>query len=119
MVHPRRNETFAGLATAFGIGVATAHRYLTEVAEPPAALVPDSREALRVAQREAYLILDGTLVTTDRLFPADPHGEPIWASAALPSPAHDLTAAREHGIVAGLTTRAIRPLRQQPLCRRR
>lgn len=36
-------------------------------------------------------------------FLTDPHGELIWASPALPGSTHDLTAARTHGIVAGLT----------------
>jgi DDE superfamily endonuclease len=40
-------------------------------------------------------------------FLTDPHGELIWASPALPGPVHDLTAAREHDIVQGLTVRAI------------
>ncbi|MEV3927619.1 transposase family protein [Actinomadura coerulea] len=30
LVHLRRNETFAGLAAAFGVGAATTHRYATE-----------------------------------------------------------------------------------------
>ncbi|GAA2430084.1 hypothetical protein GCM10010191_49450 [Actinomadura vinacea] len=34
LVHLRRNETFAALATAFGVGLATAHRNVT-VYEPP------------------------------------------------------------------------------------
>jgi hypothetical protein len=61
LVHLRRNETFAALATAFDIGVATAHRYVTEIVELLAELAPDLRQALRVAQRKAYVILDGTL----------------------------------------------------------
>jgi hypothetical protein len=40
-------------------------------------------------------------------FLTDPHGELIWASAALPGSTHDLTAARDLGIVAGLTAWAI------------
>ncbi|WP_233358924.1 transposase [Thermomonospora amylolytica] len=40
-------------------------------------------------------------------FLTDPHGELIWASPALPGSPHDLTAARTHGIVAGLTRWAI------------
>jgi hypothetical protein len=128
LVQLRRNETFAGLAVAFGVGIATAHRYVTEVVELLAELAPDLREALRIAARKAYVILDGTLVATDRLsgennrlyysgkhrrhgvniqFLTGPHGELIWASPALPGSTHDLVAAREHGIVAGLTTRAI------------
>lgn len=31
LVHLRRNETFAGLAAVFGVGVANAHREVTEV----------------------------------------------------------------------------------------
>jgi hypothetical protein len=128
LVHLRRNETFAGLAAAFGVGVATAHRYVTEVVDLLAALAPDLRQAMRIAQRKAYVILDGTLVAIDRLsgendrlyysgkhrrhgvnvqFLTCPHGELIWASPALPGSTHDLTAAREHGIVQALTFWAI------------
>lgn len=106
LVHLRRNETFAELAAAFGIGAATAHRYVTEVVDLLAELAPDLRRALRTAAREAYLILDGTLAPIDRLsgagdrlhysakhrrhgvniqFLTDPHGEPIWASPARPT----------------------------------
>lgn len=128
LVHLRRNETFAALAAAFGVGVATAHRYVTEVVDLLAELAPDLRAALQIAQRKAYVIVDGTLAGTDRLsgandrlyysakhrrhgvniqFLTDPHGELIWASPALPGSTHDLTAARRHGIIAGLTARAI------------
>ncbi len=128
LVHLRRNETFARLAAAFGVGAATAHRYVTEVVDLLAALAPDLRQALRIARRKAYVILDGTLIATDRLsgtgdrlfysgkhrrhgvnvqLLTDPHGELIWASPALPGSTHDLTAARTHGIVAGLTGWAI------------
>jgi len=93
-----------------------------------AALAPDLRQAMRIAQRKAYVILDGTLVAIDRLsgendrlyysgkhrrhgvnvqFLTCPHGELIWASPALPGSTHDLTAAREHGIVQALTFWAI------------
>lgn len=34
---------------------------------------------------------------------ADAAGRLVWASAALPGSAHDLTAARTHGIIAALT----------------
>jgi hypothetical protein len=70
--------------------------------------------------RLAYAILDGTVVRTDRLSGtgdrryyagkhrhhgvniqviADCAGRLIWRSPALPGSAHDLTAAREHGII--------------------
>ncbi|MEV3926627.1 transposase family protein [Actinomadura coerulea] len=139
LVHLRRNETFAGLA-AFGVGAATAHRYVTEVIELLADLAPDLRQAMRIAQRKAYVIQDGTLVATDRLsgagdrlhysgehprhgvnvqFLTDPHGELIWASPALPGSTHDLTAACEHGIIDALTGPGDRLLRRQGVRRRR
>ncbi|MGI8332718.1 transposase family protein [Actinomadura scrupuli] len=128
LAHLRRNLTCTELAAGFGIGVATAYRYVAEVVDLLAELAPDLREAVRVAARKAYVILDGTLVPTDRLggqddrryysgkhhrhgvnlqFLTDPHGRLIWASPALPGSTHDLTAARTHGIVAALTGRAI------------
>jgi len=67
LVYLRRNETFTGLAAAFGVGVATAHRYVTEVIELLAELAPDLRKALRIAARKMYVILDGSLIATDRL----------------------------------------------------
>ncbi|GAA2582120.1 transposase family protein [Actinomadura fulvescens] len=42
----RRNESFAGLAAAFGVGTATAHRYVSEVVELLAELAPDLLQAL-------------------------------------------------------------------------
>lgn len=128
LVHLRRNDTFADLAAAFGIGTATAHQYVTEVIALLAERAPDLREAMRIAQRKAFVILDGTLAPTDRLsgtndrlyysgkhhrhgvniqFLTDPHGELISASPALPGSTHDLTAARTHGIIDALTSRAI------------
>jgi hypothetical protein len=47
LVRPRRNETSADLAEALNVGIATAHRYVTEVVEPLPELAPDPREALR------------------------------------------------------------------------
>lgn len=67
LVHLRRNDTFAHLAAAFGIGAANAHRYVTEVIALPADRAPDLREAMRIAQRKAFVILDGTLAPIDRL----------------------------------------------------
>ncbi|SEG78955.1 Helix-turn-helix of DDE superfamily endonuclease [Thermomonospora echinospora] len=43
LVHLRRNETFSALAAAFGVGLATAHRYVTEVIGLLAELAPDLR----------------------------------------------------------------------------
>jgi hypothetical protein len=51
LVQLRRNETLAGLEAASGVGIATAHRYLTEVVGLLAELAPDLRQALRAAAR--------------------------------------------------------------------
>ncbi|WP_171064209.1 helix-turn-helix domain-containing protein [Actinomadura soli] len=67
LVHLRCNETFAHLAAAFGIGIATAHRYLTQAIALLADLAPDLRAAMRIAQRKAYVILGGTQAPIDRL----------------------------------------------------
>jgi len=128
LVHLRRNETFARLAAAFGVGAATAHRYVTEVIDLLAEYAPDLRQAMRIAQRKAYTVLDGTLAAIDRLsgvynrlyysgkhrrhavniqFLTDPHGELIWASPALPGSVHDLKAARTHGLIGALTRAAV------------
>lgn len=72
------------------------------------------------------MILDGTLLRTDRVGMAsgydrgfysgkhkchgvnvqvigDPAGRPVWISPALPGARHDMGAAREHGIIDALT----------------
>uniref|UniRef100_UPI003978307E transposase family protein n=1 Tax=Actinomadura fulvescens TaxID=46160 RepID=UPI003978307E len=41
-------------------------------------------------------------------FLTDPYGELIWVSPALPGATHDLSAARTHGIVGGLSAWAVR-----------
>ena len=46
-------------------------------------------------------------MTRSLRFLTDPHRELIWASPVLPGSTHDLTAARVHGIINGLTFWAI------------
>jgi hypothetical protein len=41
---------------------------------------------------------------------ADPAGRLVWASPALPGARHDMGAAREHGLVAGLNSGGIRAI---------
>ncbi|SEB61997.1 DDE superfamily endonuclease [Streptomyces sp. 2131.1] len=120
------------LAAGFGIGTATAYRYIREAIEVLAALAPTLQQAMDEARRKAFLILDGTLLPIDRITAdrpyysgkhkrhgmnvqviADPHGKLLWASPALPGATHDLTAARTTGIIetlsaTGLTTWADR-----------
>ena len=74
----------------------------------------------------ACAILDGTLISIDRvadqrpyysgkhkrhgvnvLVIADAVGRLVWASAALPGATHDLSAARVHGIIEALTSAGV------------
>jgi hypothetical protein len=113
------------LGAGFGISQATAYRYKDEAVEVLAAKAPALREALEnaVEQGLPYLILDGTLISSDRCAdkktskkgreidkwysgkahePAGnvqvlsaPRGIPLWVSDVVPGSTHDLTAARE------------------------
>ena len=113
------------LGAGFGISRATAYRYKDEAVQVLAARAPSLREALERAAEQGlpYLILDGTLIASDRCagkktskrgkeidawysgkahHPAGnvqalaaPGGVPLWVSDVLPGSTHDLTAARE------------------------
>ena len=113
------------LGEGSGISQATAYRYKDEAAGVLAARAPSLHEALdkAVEQGLPYLILDGTLISSDRCADkktskkgkeidkwysgkahepagnvqalAAPGGVPLWVSGALPGSTHDLTAARE------------------------
>jgi DDE superfamily endonuclease len=113
------------LGQGFGISQATAYRYKDEALDVLAAQAPTLREALdrAVEQGLPYLILDGTLIASDRCADkktsrkgkeidkwysgkahhaagnvqalAAPRGIPLWVSDVLPGSTHDITAARE------------------------
>jgi hypothetical protein len=123
LAYLRKGETFAELAAGFGIGTATAWRYVTETVALLAARAPKLRRALRDASKagHAYLVTDGTLIPIDRVAAdrpfysgkhrrngmnlqviAGPDGEILWVSGPLPGAVHDLTAARIWGIIAEL-----------------
>ena len=119
----RKGETFADVAAGFGVGTATAWRYVTETVALLAARSPRLRDALAAAKKagHAYVVIDGTLVPIDRVA-ADrpfysgkhqqhgmnlqvisaPDGEILWVSGPLPGATHDLTAARIWGILRDL-----------------
>ena len=119
----RKGDTFAELAAGFGIGTATAWRYVTETTALLAARAPQLRQALTSAKKagHAYVVIDGTLIPIDRVA-ADrpfcsgkhrrhgmnlqvisaPDGEIEWVSGPLPGAVHDLTAERIWGIVREL-----------------
>jgi len=123
LAYLRKGETFADLAAGFGIGTATAWRYVTETMALLAARSPKLRRALTDARQagRAYVVIDGTLIPIDRVA-ADrpfysgkhrrhgmnlqvisaPDGEILWVSGPLPGAVHDLTAARIWGILRHL-----------------
>jgi DDE superfamily endonuclease/Helix-turn-helix of DDE superfamily endonuclease len=123
LAYLRKGDTFAELAAGFGVGTATAWRYVTETVALLAARSPKLRQALRDARKagHAYLVLDGTLIPIDRVAAdrpfysgkhhrhgmnlqviASPDGDIVWVSGPLPGAVHDLTAARIWGIVQAL-----------------
>lgn len=126
LAHMRCGHTFAQLAAGFGVGLATAHRYVSEVVEVLAVLAPTLQEAIAVAATKAFVILDGTLLPIDRIAAdrpfysgkhkkhgmnvqviTDPFGRVIWASPALPGAVHDIRAARTHGVIDALTAAGV------------
>ncbi len=127
LAHLRCGDTYAQLAAAFEVGVATVFRYVHEAIEVLAALAPDLATAVRTAARKAFVILDGTLLPIDRIAAdrpyfsgkhrkhgmnvqvlADPFGRLIWASPALPGAVHDIKAARTHHIIDALAEAGVR-----------
>jgi hypothetical protein len=129
LAHLRNGDTYARLATGFAVSVTTAWRYVREAVDLLAAIADDVPTAAQRASRLAFAILDGTLVPIDRVHDqkpyysgkhrrhgvnvqvlADPAGRLIWASPALPGAAHDLTAARTHGLLNALTSNKVKTL---------
>ncbi|MGA5703104.1 transposase family protein [Peterkaempfera bronchialis] len=126
LAHLRCGHTFTQLAAGFGVGLATAHHYVTEAVEVLAELAPTLEEAVAVAATKAFVILDGTLLPIDRVAAdrpfysgkhkrhgmnvqvlTDAFGKVIWVSPALPGAVHDIKAARTHGILDALNTASI------------
>jgi hypothetical protein len=126
----RKGETYADLACGFQIGISTVYRYLREALTLLAAMAPTLDQAIEVASRKAFVILDGALLHIDRVgmasgrdrafysgkhkahglnvqVIADPIGRLVWISPPLPGARHDMGAAREHGIIAAITAAEI------------
>ena len=113
------------LGAGFGLSRSTSYRYHEEVLAVLCAQAPGLQEALERAAEAgyAYLILDGTVIESDRVAETKiskkgaaidawysgktrdfggnlqalmaPDGLPLWVSDVLPGSTHDLTAARE------------------------
>jgi hypothetical protein len=130
LAHLRKGETYADLAVGFKIGTTTVFRYIREAIDALAALAPTLAQAIAIATRKAFVILDGTLLRIDRVgmtsgrdrpfysgkwkchgvnvqVIADPAGRLIWASPTLPGARHDMGAASEHGIIDALAAAGV------------
>ncbi|MFI6734423.1 transposase family protein [Nonomuraea sp. NPDC050451] len=128
LVYLRKGETFTELGAGFGVSTATAWRYVEETVMLLSARSPKLGQALRQAKRDRlhYLVLDGTLIRSDRIAAdrpyfsgkhrvhgmnvqviASPNGTIRWTSGALPGGAHDLSAARIWGILRALAEAGI------------
>jgi hypothetical protein len=132
LAYLRKGDTFAETGAGFGVGTATAWRYVNETVALLAARAPKLRRALDDAKDAgyAYVVIDGTLIPIDRVAAdrpfysgkhrrhgmnlqviSSPRGDVLWVSGPLPGAVHDLTAARIRGILhelaaAGLITLA-------------
>jgi len=132
LVYLRKGDTYPELAAAFGVGLATAWRYVEEATALLAEQAPKLRQAVRDAKRagHAYVIIDGTLIPIDRVARdrpfysgkhkkhgmnlqviASPDGDILWVSGALPGSVHDKKAEWIWGVLdelekAGLVTLA-------------
>jgi hypothetical protein len=122
----RKRDDVALLGAGFGISRATAYRYRDEAIGALAAQAPDLHDALQrlAAEGWAYVILDGTIIDTDRCsittiskkgkeidlwysgkthdFGGNiqalirPDGLPVWTSEVEAGSTHDLVAAEAH-----------------------
>ncbi len=119
LAHLRNGDTYARLAAGFGVGIATAYRYVRETVDLLAAQAPSLTAALwRLAwTHNNYAILDGTVIRIDRVAAdrpfysgkhrhhginlqalTDPYGQLLWISDGLPGAVNDTAAARTHRI---------------------
>src|SRR4051794_7880173 len=63
----RKGETYTDSARGFRIGTSTVYRYVREALTLLAAMTPTLEQAIEVASKKAFVILDGTLLRIDRV----------------------------------------------------
>jgi hypothetical protein len=99
LVHLRNGETFAGLAAGFGIGTATAWRYVQETVALLAARAPKLDAALAAAGQagHAFVVIDGTLIPIDRVAADRPFYSWTWPGSSPPETAMQATDPRHPG----------------------
>ncbi|MFG1856079.1 transposase family protein [Actinomadura geliboluensis] len=123
LVYLRKGETYAELGAGFAVSTTTAWRYVNETVDLLAARSPKLGAALAKAVKAGlpYLVLDGTLISIDRVAAdrpyysgkhrrhgmnlqviAAPDGALLWVSGPLRGSVHDLTAARIWGVIRAL-----------------
>ncbi|GLW04782.1 hypothetical protein Slala05_84120 [Streptomyces lavendulae subsp. lavendulae] len=73
LAHLRKNETFAQVGAGFGVSEATAWRYVDETLDVLAAWAPGLHEALVGLGEDDFVIVDGTLIPTDRIHADEPY----------------------------------------------
>jgi hypothetical protein len=128
----RNRGEIALVGAGFGVSRATAYRYRDEVIDVLAAQAPDLHETLQEVAEQgwSHVVLDGKLIRTDRCAETTtsvkgetinawysgkhrapggniqavirPDGVPIFVSDAAPGHLHDLTVARDTGVIATL-----------------
>ncbi|WP_337063500.1 transposase family protein [Kineococcus sp. G2] len=121
----RQRAAVADLARDNTVSLSSAYRYLHEALDVLAAQAPELPEVVAeaVSAGTEHLLLDGTLIETDRVYDrtgqrdrwysgkhrhhgglvqvlTDPDGRPLWVSPVEPGYTHDLTAARIHALPA-------------------
>ena len=132
LVWMRTKGDVAVVGTGFKVSRATAYRYRDEGIRVLAARAPDLHEALAdvAEQGWSHVVLDGKLIRTDRCAETTtsvkgetinawysgkhrapggnlqavirPDGQPIFVSDVAPGHLHDLTVARDAGVIAAL-----------------